>query len=1028
MQRLEREGRKDLNFEKGISNALGMCVGRILNRMRTRSWKLTNSMKESAKEQRTASSGNAPRPELLSTPEAARIRDADAAKLHWRRWGPYVSERAWATVREDYSPDGNAWAHLPFDQANGRAYRVSNQFLALRYKISNKNALYWGEDGIAGICDNHQRLCFSLAFWNTNDSIIKERLFGVSGPEGNHGEDVKELYYYLDNTPTHSYQKFLYKYPHAAFPYEQLVAENAKRSRTDPEFELIDTGVFDNDRYFDIFVEYCKHARNVNDNLIKITIHNRGPESAPIHVLPQLWFRNTWSWKTTDFGTHSCLEDEDGACEEIHENISHAKRTSKDMLPDIKIIRGDSRVQNTRVLEAVSDNLHMFLHYDLSEDETGEKFEGEDPTVLFTENETNFSKLYNVPNKSKYCKDGINERVVNNDLNSVCPNHGTKAAVWYKSIIPAGKNITLRLRLTSEGFQHADSGDSGSFGSPFAAIFRARKSEADQFYNSILSSEISEDMKNVQRQAFAGMLWSKQFYNFVIKDWLDGDVGQVKPPPERKNGRNREWRHLHVDDILSMPDKWEYPFFASWDSAFHSVVFAQIDPWFAKKQLLLLTREWYMNPNGQIPAYEWNFSDVNPPVHAWAAIRVYKLEKKLYGREDRLFLERIFQKLLLNFTWWVNRKDADGLNVFNGGFLGLDNIAVFNRSEALPTGGRLRQADATGWMAFYCLSMLEIALELAPTNRSYEDIASKFFEHFLYISEALSFSSENGVNSSLWNEEDGFYYDNLVFSDSSVVPLKVRSLVGLIPLFAVLVLEPSVIDKCPDFKRRMNWFFENFDFSRRNVAKLDDPSKGQRILLALVPKDRLIRILNHMLDENEFLSPYGIRSLSKFHKDTPYIYYVGNQAHRVDFLPGESNSGLFGGNSNWRGPIWLATTYLLIESLQRFYHYYGDGFKVAVPSNAQKNELMTLKRIGDEIMHRNMRIFLRAKDGGRAVNGGDSKLNTDPYFKDLVLFYEYFHSENGKGLGASHQTGWTGLVARMIDKAGVDCEEYGHCW
>ncbi|KAI8843810.1 Six-hairpin glycosidase-like protein [Chytriomyces cf. hyalinus JEL632] len=924
--------------------------------------------------------------------EAKRIAAADALKKHWRRWGPYLAERAWATVREDYSSDGDAWRYFPFEHAHQRAFR-------------------WGEDGIAGISDNHQQLCFALALWNGKDRVIKERLFGLTGHQGNHGEDVKELYYYVDNTPTHSYMKYLYKYPQNEFPYDQLVHENAKRTREEElnflkrlleEYELMDTGIFDEDRYFDVEIEYAKHASNVDDISIQITIHNRGPEAAPIHIIPQMWFRNKWSWSDTDYSTHEDEEDP---------SAPTSPRCSREILPEMPDIRLLSKDGEPCVIEAQSSTMAMYLHCD-----TSDGIEG--PVPLFTENDTNLVKLYGVPNKNKYAKDGINDRIIHEDLSAVDLSHGTKTAAWYNGTIPAKSSKTIRLRFTSLHEHHTDTDNSSFFGPSFDAVLQARRVEADQFYASLMPEGLSEDMRNVQRQAYAGMLWSKQFYHFIVKDWLDGDKGQVAPPVERKFGRNKEWRHLHVDDILSMPDKWEYPFFACWDTAFHAVVFSQFDPWFAKKQLTLMTREWYLHPNGQLPAYEWNFSDVNPPVHAWAAYRIYKTEKDIFGREDRLFLERIFQKLLLNFTWWVNRKDADGLNVFEGGFLGLDNIAVFNRSEGLPTGGRLRQADGTSWMAMFCLNMLEIALELAPTNRSYEDIASKFFEHFLYISDALSWSSDDGVDSSLWNEEDGFYYDSIVFSDSRVVPLKVRSLVGLIPLFPVLVLEPEVINQCPDFKRRMNWFFENFDFTKRNVDKFNDPKTGEHILLALVPQDRLVRILDRMLDEEEFLSPYGIRSLSRFHKENPYVYYVGSTAHRVDYLPAESNSGLFGGNSNWRGPIWLSTTYLLIQSLQRFHHYYGDKFVVPCPSNGPKSQMMPLNHVADEIMHRLMRIFLKGGDGNRPVNGPrGGKSNTDTHFKDLILFYEYFDAESAKGLGASHQTGWTGLIAKIIQKA-----------
>ncbi|KAI8850751.1 Six-hairpin glycosidase-like protein [Chytridium lagenaria] len=817
--------------------------------------------------------------------ELKRIAQADALEAHWRRWGPYLSERAWATVREDYSHDGDAWSYFPFDHANKRVYR-------------------WGEDGIAGISDNHQIICFSLAMWNEKDDILKERLFGVTGHQGNHGEDVKECYFYLDNVPSHSYMKYLYKYPHARYPYENLVQESQKRSRTEGEYELLDTGIFDADEYFDIFIEYAKDATNVNDLHIKITAHNRSTTPAPLHLLPQIWFRNTWSWSHDEENAYPTMDSESATIQ-----VDHKK-------------------------------LPSFLHADGAEGLEG-------PELLFCENETNFSALYNVANKSDYCKDGINNHIIHNTPDSVNPQQtGTKAAAWYKGIVPGLSSVTIRLRLTD---QNTDA---------FDETFDERLKEADEFYANIQKHELVQEMGMIQRQAFAGMLWSKQFYHYV--DWLDGDIEIAK----------QRWRHLHVDDILSMPDKWEYPFFAAWDTAFHA-------------QLILLTREWYLHPNGQLPAYEWNFSDVNPPVHAWAVYRVYKIERKMYGRTDKLFLERMFQKLLMNFTWWVNRIWM-GNNVFEGGFLGLDNIAVFNRSEALPIGGRLRQADGTSWMAMFSLNMLNIALELAPTNRSYEDTASKFFEHFMYISDALSWRSE-GRSESLWNEEDGFY---------------VCHLFGLIPLFAVLVLEPDVIDACPDFKRRMQWFLDNFDFTQRNIAKIDDPGQGERILLSLVSRSKLTRILHTMLSEDEFLSPYGIRSLSKFHKRNPYVYYVGSVEHRVDFVERESESGLFGGNSNWRGPIWMPTTFLIVESMQRFHHYYGDSFLIACPTfSTPKN----LDQVADEIMLRTTRLFI-SKDGARPVNGRRDKMNTCPHWKNLVLFYEFFNCENGEGLGASHQT------------------------
>ncbi|KAJ3095546.1 hypothetical protein HDU97_006804 [Phlyctochytrium planicorne] len=905
--------------------------------------------------------------------ETKRLAEADAVQKHWRRWGPYLSERAWATVREDYSFNGDAWANFPFNHSHLRTYR-------------------WGEDGIAGISDNHQILCFALALWNGKDRVIKERLFGVTGPEGNHGEDVKECYFYLDNVPTHSYMKYLYKYPQAEFPYDHLVEESQKRSRNQGEYELLDTGIFDKDEYFDVFVEYAKSDTDVNDIHIKLTIHNRSSAPAPLHVLPHLWFRNTWAWASKSSDRFATTDSESAW------DLASIP-TGKEPKPILKMQNKSVKVEH--------EKLGCYLHY--------EAVEGWERNVIFTENETNLKTLYNVENKSKYVKDGINQRVVHSNLSAVNSTSGTKCSAWYKGTVPPKSSVVIKLRLTPKPVDEFP--NANPFGPEFDKTFEERIKEADEFYEGVRGKceGLDADLRNIQRQAFAGMLWSKQFYYYVIKDWLDGDPGQIAPPSERKQARNKDWRHLHVDDILSMPDKWEYPFFAAWDTAFHAS-FSEVDPWFAKKQLILLTREWYLHPNGQLPAYEWNFSDVNPPVHAWAAYRIYKIELKAYGVGDRLFLERMFQKLLLNFTWWVNRKDAEGLNVFEGGFLGLDNIAVFNRSEALPIGGRLRQADGTSWMAMFCLNMLNIALDLASTNKSYEDIASKFFEHFMYISDALSWPSPDG-NASLWNEEDGFYYDTVVFPDGNSTPLKVRSLVGLIPLFAVLVLEPDVIDGCPDFKRRMQWFLDNFDFTHRNIAKIDAPGQGERILLSLVSTDRLKRILSYMLDENEFLSPYGIRSLSRYHLANPYVYYAGNTEHRVDYLPAESDSGLFGGNSNWRGPIWMPTLFLIVESLQRFHHYHGSNF--LIPSPSDSDCLVTLDAVADSIMHRTMSIFMRDKDGRRPVNGSREKMNACPYWRDLVLFYEYFHAENGEGLGASHQTGWTGVIAKMIQKCGA---------
>ncbi|KAJ3111896.1 hypothetical protein HDU96_005175 [Phlyctochytrium bullatum] len=892
--------------------------------------------------------------DTADTAERRRLAQADALAKHWRRWGPYLSERAWATVRD--------------------------------------------------IAHTYQ-----------------ERLFGVTGPEGNHGEDVKEAYFYVDNVPTHAYMKYLYKYPHREFPYSELVRESVRRGRNEGEFELLDTGIFDEDRYFDVVIEYGKDADSVDDLHIVITVHNRSSSHAhPLHLLPTLWYRNTWSWgphESTPFPSTTDSESDLAFSPTVRRAAQRllARKKGRVVKPQMYQVKSPQG-QGWKAVRAEHATLPMWWAVD--ETVEGEGWTPEAPTeLLFCENETNLETLYGVPNKSKYAKDGINERVVHNAPTTNPDKTGTKCAAWFRGTLAANSTATFRLRLTSV--------DPSTYtGSPFAATamtLTARAAEADAFYADVArrsSGCLPADLQNIQRQAFAGMLWSKQFYHYVVKDWLDGDPGQPPPPAERKQARNKEWRHLHVDDILSMPDKWEYPFFAAWDTAFHAVVLSMIDPWFAKKQLILLTREWYLHPNGQLPAYEWNFSDVNPPVHAWAAFRIYKIERKMLGGPgDRLFLERMFQKLLLNFTWWVNRKDSDGNNVFEGGFLGLDNIAVFNRSETLPIGGRLRQADGTAWMAMFSLNMLSIALELAPHNRSYEDIASKFFEHFMYISDALSWTSPaTGNNASLWDDADGFYYDNVQFGDGLCVPLKVRSLVGLIPLFAVLVLEPAVIESCPDFKRRMQWFLDNFDFTKRNLAKIDEPGQGERILLSLVSRDKLERILSYMLDENEFLSPYGIRSLSKYHQSNPYIYYAGSDAHRVDFLPAESDSGLFGGNSNWRGPIWFPTTFLLIESLERFHYYYGDALTLPCPTHGGPN--LTLDQIADEIMRRAMGMFVRDEGGRRAVNGSRDKMNKCPYWKDLVLFYEYFNCETGEGLGASHQTGWTGLVAKQGSKVG----------
>ncbi len=881
---------------------------------------------------------------VITTAEEQRLEEASAHTAHWRRWGPYLSDRQWGTVREDYSAHGEAWDYFSHDQARSRAYR-------------------WGEDGLLGISDNHQRLSFAIALWNGEDAILKERLFGLTGNEGNHGEDVKEYYFYLDNTPTHAYMKALYKYPQQAFPYAQLVDENRRRDRHQPEFELLDTGIFAENRYFDVLVEYAKHS--ADDILIQITITNHGPEAKTLQVLPTLWFRNTWSW--------------DG-------------ETSK---PTLKAITAND---GTPSIEADHPTLGKRWLYVQGNGE-----------LLFTENETNHERIFGNPNASPYVKDSINDYVVNGQRQAVNPAQvGTKAAVRYELTIAPGASQTLQLRLSDVPNLAAPLGDQ------FGTTFHQRHQEADEFYQRITPFSLSEDRRNVQRQAFAGMLWCKQYYHYIIEDWLKGDAATPMPPTLRKRGRNREWVHLYTDDILSMCDKWEYPWFAAWDLAFHCITLAMTDPDYAKYQLDVLTREWYMHPNGQIPAYEWAFGDVNPPVHAWATWRVYQTEQKLYGKADRQFLERVFQKLMLNFTWWVNRKDAEGNNVFQGGFLGLDNIGVFDRSAALPTGGYINQSDGTSWMGMYCLNMLAIALELAKTNPVYEDIATKFFEHYLYIADAMNHIGD--MEASLWNETDGFYYDVLHLPDDRQIELKVRSMVGLIPLFAVEILDPETIQQLPNFKKRLEWFIQNRPDLRRNVACMETRGVGATRLLAIASRDKLQRILQKMLDESEFLSDYGIRALSRHHADHPYIFYANGMECRVDYEPAESSSGLFGGNSNWRGPIWFPVNFLLIESLQKFHHYLGDDFKVECPTGS--GQWLTLEAVAAELSQRLTRIFLHNAAGQRPVYGGSEQFQTDPHWRDLILFYEYFHGDNGAGIGASHQTGWTGLVAQLIQQLG----------
>jgi len=882
------------------------------------------------------------------TREEKRLQEARERKAHWKRWGPYLSERAWGTVREDYSPHGTAWDYFPHDHARSKAYR-------------------WNEDGIAGISDRRQMICFAIALWNGRDPILKERVFGLTGNEGNHGEDVKEYYFYLDSTPTHSYMKYLYKYPQAAFPYGWLVEENRRRGRGGPEFELLDTGVFDEDRYFDVVVEYAKAG--VEDILIRISVVNRGPESAQLVLLPTLWFRNTWSWGSDE--------------------------------PRPSLRRG--KVQGRGALIEVHHPSYgrRWLYC-----------EGP-PELLFTENETNYRRLYGGENGSPYVKDGINDYIVHGVKEAVNPERvGTKVAVHYPLTIAPGKTATVRLRFTDT--EIPATGEK-PFGTAFDQIFGERQREAEEFYATVIPRDLSPDARSVMRQAFAGLLWSKQFYHYVVKDWLEGDPAFPPAPAERKHGRNHEWTHLYNADVISMPDKWEYPWYAAWDLAFHCVPLALVDPDFAKEQLALMLREWYMHPNGQLPAYEWAFGDVNPPVHAWAAWRVYKIEKKRRGKGDRDFLQKVFHKLLLNFTWWVNRKDAEGKNVFQGGFLGLDNIGVFDRSAPLPTGGHIEQSDGTSWMGMYCLNLLAIALELAREDPAYEDVASKFWEHFVYIAHAMN--SRGGEDIELWDEEHGFYYDVLHLPDGQHFPLKVRSMVGLIPLFAVQTLEPKLLTRLPGFKRRLEWFIDHRPELIQNVACMRTPGQEERRLLSVVTPDRLRRVLKFMLDEREFLSPYGIRALSQSHRDHPYTLTVSGVQHRVDYEPAESSTGLFGGNSNWRGPIWFPVNYLIIESLQKFHFYLGDDYKVECPTGSGR--MATLWEVAGEISRRLTRIFLRTGDGRRPVHGGSGKFQTDPHWRDLVLFYEYFHGDTGAGVGAGHQTGWTGLVAKLLQQSGA---------
>ena len=876
--------------------------------------------------------------------EQQRLEEAKSDRAPWRLWGPYLSERQWGTVREDYSPNGTAWDYLSHDQARSRAYR-------------------WGEDGIAGFSDDHQRLCLALALWNGRDPILKERLFGLTNSGGNHGEDSKELYYYLDATPTHAYLKMLYKYPQRAFPYTWLVEENRRRSKLDPEFELIDTEAFHEDRYFDVFIEYAKAAPE--DILMQINICNRGPEAALIHLLPQLWFRNTWSWGY------------------------NAARPS---------------------LQAVRDDTILARHSELGDYTL--YTEGA-ASFLFCDNETNVRRLYGMHDATGYFKDAFHEFLIEGNSKALNPSGtGTKCAAHFRLTVPAGGQEGVRLRLAS-GLKTPPFAD-------FDEVLVSRRQEADEFYAGLQKELTDQDAKSVQRQALAGMIWSKQYFYYDVRQWLKGDPGQPVPPPERNHGRNHEWIHLNNADVVSMPDKWEYPWYAAWDLAFHTISLALVDSEFAKEQLRLITRVWYIHPNGQLPAYEWAFSDVNPPVHGWAAWRVFQIDRKQRRARhpndpgDLAFLESVFHKLMLNFTWWVNRKDAAGRNIFQGGFLGLDNIGVFDRSAPLPTGGYINQSDGTSWMAMYCLNLMRIALELARQDHVYEDIATKFFEHFLQIAEAMTTA---GGGLGLWDETDQFYYDVLNLPNGQMIPLKVRSMVGLIPLFAVEVLEPELLNPVPDFHKRLEWYLNHRPHLAALVSRWHISGTGDRRLLSLLRGHRMKALLRRMLDETEFLSDYGVRAVSRYHLENPYTFYWNGNSMTVQYEPGESTSGLFGGNSNWRGPIWFPVNYLIIESLQRFHHYYGDDFKIECPTGS--GHYLTINEVASELGHRLLRIFTRNEKSRRPVFGQNERLQSDPHFRDYLNFHEYFHGDTGRAVGASHQTGWTGLIAKVIQPRAV---------
>ncbi len=876
----------------------------------------------------------------IADPERSRLDAIRDGTEDWRGWGPYVSERQWGTVREDYSEGGTAWDYFTHDQARSRAYR-------------------WGEDGIGGFCDDRQLLCLSLALWNGQDPILKERLFGLTNEQGNHGEDVKELYYYVDAVPSHAYQKMLYKLCQAAFPYQQLIDENARRrDGHSREFELIDTGLFDQGRYFDVEVEYAKAAPA--DILMRITVHNRGPDTAPIHILPQAWFRNEWSW-----------------------NDDYARPDMREETPG----------------EVIGGEHEQLGRFALS-------FEAPD-RLIFCDNDTNVAKVFGTVGLPGYFKDGIDEFIVHGRHEAANPTgHGTKVAGAYQRSVPAGGSVVVRARLQIGAEEMPDF-------TGFDALVDQRRQEADAFYAELQAGIADADMRLVQRQAFAGMLWSKQFYNFDVGEWLDGDPRQPPPPERRKTGRNGGWRHLSAADIISMPDKWEYPWFAAWDLSFQCVSLSLIDPEFAKNQLLLLCQVWMMHPNGELPAYEWAFGDVNPPVQAWAALRVYENDRRRNGGAgDTAFLKRIFHKLLLNFTWWVNRKDEQGLNIFEGGFLGLDNIGIFDRSAPLPTGGYIQQSDGTAWMAMYCLNLLDIALELSQQDRVYEDMAAKFFEHLLYIAEAMTGRGRGGAG--LWDETDNFYYDKLCMPDGASFPMRVRSMVGLIPLFAVAVVDGALLRKLPGFGERMRYFHEQRSDLAMLISRWSEPNADGRHLLALMRVFRMTKIMERMLDQNEFLSPHGVRALSRRHLDHPYEFEYGGQQYGMKYAPAESESGLFGGNSNWRGPVWMPVNFLLVESLRRFHCYYGNDFKIECPVGS--GQQLTLDEVADHLCRRLIGLFLRDQDGRRPVFNDCATFQTDPHFRDLILFHEYFDGDTGRGLGAGHQTGWTGLVANLIDQ------------